>query len=1205
MKRILSLFALLLVTIVGMAQAPSNYTNINGRYRWIAGMFDSTFSIPKGTTPSLRTGGSSNPGAMFYRTTDSSLYLYTGTQWLKQAGASGFVPYTGATQNVDLGIYGLSSKFSSIADTGGIALDVQQRTSLTTDVALNIKTTGYEGFAALIDQADSVAAGTQYNTIFRKSMMPGTGNPANGGGVSWYTQIGNDAGTFRSLSVYRARITDSTGFAGTSIKGSSTEFWTRKNNAWDTTLVLNQGNVGINTGQNGIDSALTVANGTWLKGGVRMSALPTGVGTKALRIDANGTISTADTLIDAGGTVTSVATNTGTGITGGTITTTGTLAIDTLLISTRAWRQKGIDSVISVMGSRVSGTTNYIPKFTSSSAIGNSLLYDNGTTVSINTTTTNSNEKLRVDGGRVAIFGNSEVYQLKLAYNNATAGFWFGSPSANALSFYNDAGTERMRIDASGSVGIGTSSPSQKLSIYGGNLLVNNGVSPDANSGIRIVAPISTTQYNWMIAAQQNVNNGFEITPSTAVGGTTFSTPALVISSTGNVSIGNTNNTYKLDVSGTSRISTSSGENLILDKSSGAYLSFYNGSTLRASINGFSGADGLNFNTGASHTTRMILDASGNLGLGVTPSAWSLLKAIQVNNASLAGYSSDNSAMYLSANTFFDGTNFTYISTAYANQYRQQAGQHIWYNAPSGTAGNAISFTQAMTLDASGRLGIGTTSPASVLNVAGTSANTDFRISRTVNASAYFSVTAPGGTPNASIIGISGTDVMTLNSSGNVGIGTTSPAAKLDIVSNTAQTSADVIQKISYGTIGSSAVNKTAISISAITASSTDIANSIRQFETGDISLTASAGRYVYGSYYGIKLGTLSTNGVSGIPTSHYHVNLGNMTGSSDESMYGIYIGTIAGGAGSYGVHSNVASGTNRWNFYAAGTANNYMAGSLGIGTTSPAAQLDIINGASGFRFFTSTSTQAQMNLLADLGSGLDNAASILGVKESTNNAYLSFGTKTAGSLTEKMRITSGGNVGIGTINPQTAGGSYTGLDIRGSTGSSLVFGSTSTLFSYLYADAGALTLETTSSIPVKFSPGGSERMRITSGGELLINTTSAVAGYKLQVNGSTYTNGSLTTATVNGNNPAWKLGAYGTAISGSNGYAVAVDIGGTVYYLMTAALPEPEPEPQAGPSMGYKQGFEEPIIKLKTESQEIKELKKQIEELRQLIKNK
>lgn len=54
--------------------------------------------------------------------------------------------------------------------------------------------------------------------------------------------------------------------------------------------------------------------------------------------------------INGGGSgVTSVATNNGTGITGGTITTTGTLAIDTLQISTRAWRQNGIDSVTSLL----------------------------------------------------------------------------------------------------------------------------------------------------------------------------------------------------------------------------------------------------------------------------------------------------------------------------------------------------------------------------------------------------------------------------------------------------------------------------------------------------------------------------------------------------------------------------------------------------------------------------------------------------------------------------------------------------------------------------------------------------------------------------------------------------------------------------------------------------------------------------------------
>ena len=296
MKRILFLFGLLLVSMLGMAQAPSNYTNINGRYRWIAGMFDSTFHIPKGTTPSLRTGGSTNAGALFYKTGDSSLYIYSGTQWLKIAGAAGFVPYTGATQNVNLNIYGLLAKSLAITDTSGVAADIQQRTSASPDIALNVKATGNRGYAAFIDQADSVAAGTQYQTIFRKSMMSGTGNPANGGGVAWLMQVGNDNNQFMTTSVYRSRLIDTSGYAaGSGAKSSSIELWTRKNNVFDTTLVLNTGNVGVNTGQNGIDSSLTVANGTWLKRGVRMSALPSGVGTKTLRIDANGNVSAADT----------------------------------------------------------------------------------------------------------------------------------------------------------------------------------------------------------------------------------------------------------------------------------------------------------------------------------------------------------------------------------------------------------------------------------------------------------------------------------------------------------------------------------------------------------------------------------------------------------------------------------------------------------------------------------------------------------------------------------------------------------------------------------------------------------------------------------------------------------------------------------------------------------------------------------------------
>ncbi len=50
-------------------------------------MFDSTFHIPKGSTPSLRTGGSTNSGGLFYNTSDSSVYTYTGTQWIKLRGS--------------------------------------------------------------------------------------------------------------------------------------------------------------------------------------------------------------------------------------------------------------------------------------------------------------------------------------------------------------------------------------------------------------------------------------------------------------------------------------------------------------------------------------------------------------------------------------------------------------------------------------------------------------------------------------------------------------------------------------------------------------------------------------------------------------------------------------------------------------------------------------------------------------------------------------------------------------------------------------------------------------------------------------------------------------------------------------------------------------------------------------------------------------
>jgi len=106
-----------------------------------------------------------------------------------------------------------------------------------------------------------------------------------------------------------------------------------------------------------------------------------------------------------------------------------------------------------------------------------------------------------------------------------------------------------------------------------------------------------------------------------------------------------------------------------------------------------------------------------NLGLGVTPSAWSGFKVLEMQGGSVG--SSGTGTMRVFNNVYYNGTNWIYKNTAPASRYELDGNTHVWYTAPSGTAGNAITFTQAMTLDASGNLGVGTTSPSTRLHIAG------------------------------------------------------------------------------------------------------------------------------------------------------------------------------------------------------------------------------------------------------------------------------------------------------------------------------------------------------------------------------------------------------------------------------------------------------------------------------------------------------
>jgi hypothetical protein len=124
------------------------------------------------------------------------------------------------------------------------------------------------------------------------------------------------------------------------------------------------------------------------------------------------------------------------------------------------------------------------------------------------------------------------------------------------------------------------------------------------------------------------------------------------------------------------------------------------------------GSAGGEFSFSNSGGTRMYLGQSGNLGIGVTPSAWQTgLKVLQLNtNAVLYGNGTNGS--FFGTNFFTDstGTNKYLLSSQLASAYGQVSGQHQWFNAPdSGVsgAGTTAVFTQAMTLNASGNLLLG------------------------------------------------------------------------------------------------------------------------------------------------------------------------------------------------------------------------------------------------------------------------------------------------------------------------------------------------------------------------------------------------------------------------------------------------------------------------------------------------------------------
>jgi hypothetical protein len=424
-----------------------------------------------------------------------------------------------------------------------------------------------------------------------------------------------------------------------------------------------------------------------------------------------------------------------------------------------------------------------------------------------------------------------------------------------------------------------------------------------------------------------------------------------------------------------------------------------------------------NFYSSANTANRLTLTEAGNLGLGVSPSAWAsgTEGALQVGAASIYKYLTYESGY--SVNAYFNA-GWKYINTDVASQYKQTSGSHIWYNAPSGTAGNAISFTQAMTLDASGKLGIGTTSPGTygARLVSFASSGKQFTATNGVDADfdilCSSGVTTFGADTGTTAIKSAGTTRLTIASTGAATFSSSVTATQFGVADGQKFLSNGGTQSYYAPNSGASEIGyQTTLNFRAFNGNSP--VSAMFMSSGGNVGIGTTAPQtflHVLGSNTSAR-GQLSiqSNNTSNAAKATWYYD----TFNSGE------IGTT--GSDFYGL------ATNNFLFYAGGSERMRITsgGNVGIGTTEP----NIYNFGGALFTLSSTTTFANMIIAS---SGTNSAGISLGNQgtrraeiEAADGSNLIFKTNNANSgtaVTERMRIKSDGIINLSNVPSSSAG---------------------------------------------------------------------------------------------------------------------------------------------------------------------------------------